>query len=360
MAGQGVFQIFTIDKLGVRYMIPTIVFNKFMLTKKTEWHFSTNDVSGGSNLELPEMKLIRMKNKLRFKIFILFPYDSTDYFEFGELVISPESKLTIEERTLIGQKIDDSGACYINVNNQVFYNPLITTNTPDTFYKKKGTRIRSKVELINISLQTSTIQPRTVKKWSQVSSNGIFLLNQIADFLGIHFLSFTNFEVALDGNSNYGSKIWKAIKTPELVPFINGKSYEDIDSNKRLKGIGLYYSITRKREVDMTLYISFKDANLKLKSYNKTREIEKNKYRKKYILNKVGKNCELFRLEITATDKQIIPLINELYGQNSEADFIHSLTDEYELKHIFEYWIEKLIYFRLGDKEGQKVSIFDL
>jgi len=209
-------------------------------------------------------------------------------------------------------------------------------------------------------LHATTMPPRTVKTWSQVSSNGIFLLNQIADFLGIHFLSFTNFEIALDGNSNYGSKIWQAIRMPELVPFINGKSYEDIDSNKRLDGIGLHYSVTRKRQVDMTLYISFKDTNLKLKSYNKSREVEKNKYRKSYILNKVGKDCELFRLEITATDNQIKPLINKLYGKNREADFIHALTDEYALKNIFEYWIEKLIYFRLGNKEGQKVSILDL
>ena len=110
----------------------------------------------------------------------------------------------------------------------------------------------------------------------------------------------------------------------------------------------------------MTLYISFEDSSLKLKSYNKTREVEKNKFRKKYILSKVNRNSELFRLEITATDKQIKPLINKLYGKNSESDFIHALTDEYELKRVFEYWIEKLIYFRLGDKEGQKVSIFDL
>jgi len=186
------------------------------------------------------------------------------------------------------------------------------------------------------------------------------LLNQIADFIGVHFLSFTNFEIALDSNVNYGSKIWQTIRKPEIVPFVNGKSYEDYESGKRLEGIGLYYSITRKRQVDMTIYFSFKDSTLKLKSYNKSKEIESNKYRKKYILDKLGRNCELFRLEITATDKQIRPLINKFYGNNREADFIHALTDEYELKRIFEYWIEKLIYFRLGDKAGQKVTIFNL
>ena len=360
MAGQGIFQVFTIDKIGVRYMIPKTVFDKFALTSKNEWHFSTNDSSGENIMQLPEMKIVRTDKKLRFKIHILFPYDSTDYFEFGNFVISPESKLTVEERTLIGQKVDDSGACYINVNNEVFYNPLISTHLPATFYKRKGTHVRTKVKPSKISLQAELAQPQTAKTWTQTSSNGIFLLNKIADFLGIHFLSFTNFEIALDGNVNYGSKIWQTIRKPELVPFINGKSYEDHKSEKRLAGIGLYYSITRKRQVDMTIYFSFKDETLKLKSYNKSKEIETNRYRKKYILNKIGRNCELFRLEITATDKQIKPLINKMYGKNRESDFIHALTDEYELKRIFEYWIEKLVYFRLGDKKGQIVTIFNL
>ncbi|MEI7504355.1 MAG: hypothetical protein WCJ61_13830, partial [Paludibacter sp.] len=170
MAGQGVFQIFTIDKLGVRYMIPTIIYDKFLMTNKTEWHFSTDDTTGENILELPEMKLVQQKNKLRFKIFILLPNDSTDYFEFGDFIISQESKLTVEERTLIGQKIDDSGACYINVNNQVFYDPIITTYLPETFYKKKGTRVRTinkvKVEPTNISLQAALAQPQTAKTWT--------------------------------------------------------------------------------------------------------------------------------------------------------------------------------------------------
>ncbi|MDD4993534.1 MAG: hypothetical protein PHR83_15010 [Paludibacter sp.] len=364
MAGQGIFQVFTIDKIGVRYMIPKTVFDKFILNSKTEWHFSTDDPSGENIMQLPEMKIVRTDKKLRFKIHILFPHDSTDYFEFGDFVISHESKLSIEERTLIGEKIDDSGACYINVNNEVFYNPLITTNLPATFYKKKGTRAKAtskvKVKPTNISLHAQLAQPQAVKTWTQTSTNGIFLLNQIADFLCIQFLSFTNFEIALDGNMNYGSKIWQAIRKPELIPYINGKSYEDYESDKRLDGIGLYYSITRKRQVDMTVYFSFKDSTLKLKSYNKSREIETNSFRKRYILNKIGRDCELFRLEITATEKQIRPLINKLYGINREADFIHALTDEYELKRIFEYWIEKLVYFRLGDKAGEKVTIFNL
>jgi hypothetical protein len=317
-------------------------------------------------MQLPEMKITSTGKKLRFKIHILLPYDSTDYFEFGDFIIIPESKLTVEERTLIGEKIDDSGACYINVNNEVFYKPLISTYLPATLYKKKGTRARAtskvkvKVKATNISIHAQLAQSQPVKTWTQNSSNSIFLLNQIANFLGVHFLSFTSFEIALDGNVNYGSKIWQAIRKPELIPFINGKSYEDYESDKRLDGIGLYYSITRKRQVDMTIYFSFKDSTLKLKSYNKSKEIETNSYRKRYILNKIGRDCELFRLEITATDKQIRPLINKLYGINSEADFIHALTDEYELKRIFEYWIEKLIYFRLGDKAGEKVTIFNL
>lgn len=359
MAGQGKFFIYTIDKLHVKYLISIQTYTRFVFSENTEWHFSTTDTSGNNKMECPEMKLVRTSSKFKFKIQILKPDDSGSYFEFGEFIINPESDFTEDEKAYFHEKIDDSGTCFINLNNRTFYDPLITTHIPTRFYKKKKRKPKVNLDLKNISNLLVSANTSKVKAWQKSTYNGVFLINQVVEFLGLIFMSISNFEIALDSNVNFGSKIWQAIKDPNLVPYINGKSYEEIESDKRIKGFSLHHSVTRRKMVDMTVYISQSEKNLRLKSYNKSREVENNSFKKQYILDKAGKSCDLFRLEITVKNSWIIPMITKLYGKDRTDDFFMGLSNETELEQMFRFWIDKLIYFKQSGT-SKRINLFDV
>jgi hypothetical protein len=107
-----------------------------------------------------------------------------------------------------------------------------------------------------------------------------------------------------------------------------------------------------------------------LKSYNKTKEIGIKDFEKQYILDKIGKDCDIFRLEITVKPAILKGIIQKYYGykgltkdegfNESNFDFLFALTDETELERIFKDLLEKIIYFYPTNAPDTKISILDL
>jgi hypothetical protein len=383
MAKTGTFKIYTVDKLHIQYMLPKEVYDRFSQTEDKTFTFNMEN----NDSVYPDIKLVRnKKDKFRLIILIRTPdYEKVEYFEFAEFVIKAESKKSVKERTAIGQKIDNTGTCYINVKNHVFYEPLLKTYIPKTFYRPRGFKIKTKIDPKNINQYVKNLPARAVKSWYENSTNSIFALNYISEAIGISFVQVVNFEICFDGNTNYGLKILQMIRNPKFVPVIhrdkdkgkkdkseadNKNEYKDYNSDKRLRGITVMNSTTRKELVDMSLYVSIKNKDLQLKSYNKSKEIEIKDYEKQYILDKIGRDCDIFRLEITAKPPQVKNIIKKFYGYNgmsegldfnqSNFDFLFALTDETELETIFKDLLEKIIYFYPVNDPDTKISILDL
>ena len=383
MAKTGTFKIYTVDKLHVQYMIPKTVYDSFAQSNNDTFEFNVN----GNDGSYPDIKLFRnKKNKFSFIISIRTPdYDNVSYFDFAEFVIKPESNKSARERTAIGQKIDYSGTCYINVKNQALYEPLSTTYIPKDFIHQRGFRIKPKIDPKHMNQYVKSLPARPVKSWDKNSTNSIFALNYISEAIGISFVQVVNLEISFDGNANYGMKILKTIHNPKYVPVIhrdkdkgktvkteadNKDEYKDFNSDKRLRGITIMHSTTRKEQVDMSLYVSIKNKELQLKSYNKTKEIGIKDFEKQYILDKIGKDCDIFRLEITVKSAILKGIIQKYYGYNgltkdegfyeSNFDFLFALTDETELERIFKDLLERIIYFYPTNDPDIKISILDL
>jgi hypothetical protein len=383
MAKTGTIKIYTVDKLHVQYMIPKTVYDRFAQSDNDTFEFNVD----GNDSSYPDIKLLRnRKDKFRFIISIRTPdYDKVAYFDFAEFVIKPESRKSEVERTAIGQKIDNSGTCYINVKNQALYEPLSTTYIPKDFIHQRGFRVKTKIDPKHMNQYVKSLPARPVKSWDKNSTNSIFALNYISEAIGISFVQVVNFEISFDGNMNYGKKILDKIREEKFIPVIhrdkdkgkinkdeksNKEEYSDINSDKRLKGITVMYSTTRKKLVDMSLYVSIKNKDLQLKSYNKTKEIGIKDFEKQYILDKIGKDCDIFRLEITVKPAILKGIIQKYYGykgltkdegfNESNFDFLFALTDETELERIFKDLLEKIIYFYPTNDPDTKISILDL
>ena len=383
MAKTGTFKIYTVDKLHVQYMIPKMIYDRFAQSSNDTFEFNLS----GNDSKYPDIKLNRnQKDKFRFIISIRTPdYDNVAYFDFGEFVIKPESSKSIVERTAIGQKIDNTGTCYINVKNKALYEPLSTTYIPNDFKHQRGFKIKTKIDPKHMNQYVKKLPMRPIKSWSENSTNSIFALNYISEAIGISFVQVVNFEIAFDGNINYGKKILNKIRDEKFVPVIhkdkdkgkrdkgeadNKDEYKDYNLDKRLRGITIMHSTTRKELVDMSLYISIKDKDLQLKSYNKSKEIEIKDYEKQYILNKIGRECDIFRLEITVRPSILKGIIQKYYGYNgltkeegfnqSNFDFLFALTDETELERVFKDLLERIIYFYPTNDPDTKISILDL
>lgn len=383
MAKTGTYKIYTVDKLHVQYMIPKMVYDSFAQSNNDTFEFKLS----GNNSSYPDIKLFRnKKNKFSFIISIRTPdYDNVSYFDFAEFVIKPESNKPERERTAIGQKIDNTGTCYINVKNQALYEPLSTTYIPIEFKHQRGFKIKTKIDPKHLNQYVHSLPARPVKSWDKNSTNSIFALNYISKAIGISFVQVVNFEIAFDGNTNYGKKILHKIRDEKFVPVIHrdkdkGKrdksetsikdEYTDYNSDKRLRGITIMHSTTRKELVDMSLYVSIKNKDLQLKSYNKTKEIGIKDFEKQYILDKIGKDCDIFRLEITVKPAILKGIVQKYYGQNgltkeegffqSNFDFLFALTDETELERIFKDLLERIIYFYPTNAPDTKISILDL
>ena len=125
--------------------------------------------------------------------------------------------------------------------------------------------------------------------------------NHILSSLHLKLVSLTTIEVALDLNFDFTRKLMKFIRDAENYDMIlNRKKIET--ANAPLKNV---YSISQMSRASIsrqkTLYLGNEKKTLKMKSYNKSKEIEDGHGEKKYIeeWNNFGSSSKMFRVEFT-------------------------------------------------------------
>ena len=189
-------------------------------------------------------------------------------------------------------------------------------------------------------------------------------INFIADELGLKFNNITLVELALDCNKNYITKVRKMIRNTDIEMFKNG--HKITDENKVISNYGEYYSRTRKQlSKQPTLYFEqAKDTGLKLKIYNKSREMmEQEQEKLSYIPEWVGipDGQDIYRCEITIrnTDLRDFCALNApICPEWSEYDNIIGLLMMSDFRARLWGWAShRLIFFR---ENGVDIDLIDL
>lgn len=196
--------------------------------------------------------------------------------------------------------------------------------------------------------------------------NAIDYLPYVANDLGLTLNNITELELAVDINKNPVPLIRKLIKCDEDVDMIiNGRCVPD---NKReLDNYGEYYTRSRAKLCRTpSLYFNQEYTDLKLRIYNKSKEIRDNKSNKEYIVewDDLGKT-PIYRMEVRGCNDDVNKWLKHVAenGYPFEwcgVDKVVNLLglDEYK-RAMWEYCTNRLVYWR--DKAtGKKITLYDI
>jgi hypothetical protein len=365
MTRKGVFQLYVVDALSVCYTIPTETFNELTSSDKEIWGFNYNSaLKRNDNFDF---LLIRMaKTRLKFELRILDDNSPNNYLRFGTLRLSPrvedfgDDDENGDERIKQSVNYDDfSKYCFIELENNVFYSPIMTYFEPVGVKRTNVSKNQYKYEQRD---------PKRISQWGMEYSarpqpkiyikhtmNSVFMVNLIANFLGLDLYQILTLEIACDTNVNYIKHIIKALHNDNIVIKVNNKDYEGAESTERIKGMFYFYSASRKTKQNPSLYVKQMHKQLQVKFYNKTQELEFNSSYKGYINDWLNKECEIHRIEVTAKKVKI-----DKYCRDNNiplGEFLFNLSTEPNLVEPFEFWMNKLIKFRNVKMNGSK-SVF--
>lgn len=131
-------------------------------------------------------------------------------------------------------------------------------------------------------------------------------LGYIVDILGLELNNNTEIEIALDINFNIVPKVLKLVKDCQNYDMIyNGKRLSD--EKRHIDDYDEHYGRSRiKRDTYPTIYFKqSKVDGLKLKIYDKSKEIKEKNPQKEYIENWNGFGCrKVYRIEFTIKNEQ--------------------------------------------------------
>ena len=357
MKKKGIFEFYTVDKLKIYYIIEQPTYQEFANKSKKIWRFKSREGLIDSNSGDWDFELIKInKLKLNFEIRIS---EGDEAFVFGTLKLNPLLGNPTEEDFEELEKNSFTRYCSIEVNNRVNYEPLGVFSEPLHLINQQESKRKKKKDIAtSISNLTFNKKPKVkTGKYVKHEYTTIFMLDEIADLLELKLHCITTLELGIDTNINYGKIMKSAIQDSKLIPVILNKRYENKVSNQRLSGVLYQFSATRSSAVDMTLYIKQSKKDLQLKCYNKSQEIRAKNNEKSYIDKRFGKNCDVFRLEITAKRKYIDQYCEE--NDITLDEFLFNLPfDDYLVKPL-NRWINLLIRFN-DLKLRTAYSIFDL
>lgn len=196
--------------------------------------------------------------------------------------------------------------------------------------------------------------------------NAIDYLPYVADDLGLQLNNVTELEIAADVNKNPVPLIRKLIKCDEDVDMIiNGRCVPD---NKReLDNYGEYYTRSRAKLCRTpSLYFNQEYTDLKMRIYDKSKEIRDNKGCKEYITewDDFGKS-PIFRMEVRMCNDDVQKWLKHV-AENSYPyewrgiDKVVGMlgTDDYK-RAMWGYSASRLAYWR--DKAtGKKITLYDI
>lgn len=351
MTSRGLFHYFTVDALKVCYKIPKDVFNQITDSNKDIWGFNYNPrfKKVGDNYDF---LLVRMeKTRFKFELRVLDDQLPNNYLRFGTLRLSPKVEDFANEETNTDEEVENyddfSNYCFIELENNIFYSPIVTYHQPQHV---------EKVNLDKANFTYTKKDPKQISTWEMGTTNtkatsyikseinSVFMVNLIANFLGLELYQIIHLEVACDTNVNYVKHISKALRNDNIVVKVNNHDYKDAGSNERIPGLFYFFSASRKSRQNQSIYVTQSHKGLQIKFYDKTQELAYNSTYKTYIADRYNKACEIHRVEITAKKQKI-----KSYCQDEKIDledFLFNLCDENYLVNPFLRWSDSLITFR--------------
>jgi hypothetical protein len=198
-------------------------------------------------------------------------------------------------------------------------------------------------------------------------NNYICCLMFVVNYYGMEFNNVTEIELALDCKFDYISKLRRMIKNVERYDlFINRKEVKD---GETLDGYGEFYSRNRKKMAKLpTLYFSqAKDTDMKMRIYDKARELKENSpYKEAYLKDWHGwDNLDnTYRVEVVLHNSNVRSAVaklgKECYEEWGEHSNLLYLLNDFKFRlMLFANSTDGLIYFK-DKRNDKKISLIDL
>lgn len=164
----------------------------------------------------------------------------------------------------------------------------------------------------------------------------------ISDSLSLSFNNITKLDIAIDGSTNFFSRIKRAIRNMELTPIVLGSAYPE---KKVIIDKLLYiHTADRERYRTGTIAISSREKDFSLSAYNKTEEIAESG--KDYIADWDDMKRNIYRLEVRLKRAALIDYL--VKSSLNFEELYYKLFNKELLFSLFSYYSDKLLRFRSG------------
>lgn len=217
------------------------------------------------------------------------------------------------------------------------------------------------------SFENSALYRVYLKFPNEEPKNHICDLQYVADFYRMEFNNITELELAFDSTFNYISKVRKMIKDTDAYDlYLNGKKVKD---DETLDGYGEYYTRSRVKMSELpTLYFSqAKDTDMKMRVYDKARELNENSPNKSERLKEwLGWDTidKLYRVEVVLHNTNVREFVERygerLYSECGEHSNVLNLLGMSDFRlAMFLDSVDRLIYFR-NKRTREKISLVEV
>ena len=198
--------------------------------------------------------------------------------------------------------------------------------------------------------------------------NAIDYLPYVADDLGLQLNNITELELAIDVNKNPVPLIRRLIKCDEgFDMFVNGKRVPD--NMREIECYGEYFTRSRAKLCRTpSLYFGQKYTDLKLRVYDKSKEIRDNNGCKDYITewDDFGKQS-IYRMEVRMCNDDVNKWQRHIVEngsylsewQGTDRMFCLLGLDEYK-RALWEYSANRLVYWRDKAKGEKIITLYDI
>lgn len=188
------------------------------------------------------------------------------------------------------------------------------------------------------------------------------MLEDIAAVIGLQFNNITIVELAFDTNLNLLNSVRKAVKNTEALDmFVNGRKVAY--NNRKIEDYCEIFSTSRERLLMLpTICVrQKKEDGLRLKIYNKTREMdEATPSKKEYIpeWDDIPSSQTIYRVEVTVRNQDIADYCRMMCIPTEEALYRLMNNVQNFRNELWSWCSGRLLYFK--DKStGETVDILD-
>lgn len=176
-------------------------------------------------------------------------------------------------------------------------------------------------------------------------------LHYIADSLSLQFNNITKLDIAADSNTNYFTRIKKAVRNMDLIPIVLGTAYPE--RKEIIRKLLYIHTADRTRYRTGTISISSSEKDFSLSVYNKSEEIADSG--KDYIREWTSLNDTIHRVEVRLKRTAIKDYLSSM--SHTFEELYHNLFNiEYQFD-LFRFFSDKLLRFRSG---REIVSVLEL